>query len=271
MTIGYLELDDGKLYYEVGGREHGETLVLNHAGFLDSRMWDDQWDAFTAHYRVIRYDMRGFGKSDTVTSPRTRRNDLYALLQHLDVSQAHLLGCSLGGEIVLDLALEYPALAQSLIIVNGPPSGFVPRGEPPMYLMEMIGAMQSGDVDHASELALRIWFDGPERRPDQVDQTIRQRASAMNHRPVAENTWAIADLQPLNPLTPPAIERFDEIKVPTLIIKGALDHAETLRAMEILDNGINGVTTVTIEDAAHVPNLEHPTTFNEIVLQFLAP
>src|SRR5215213_1821313 len=96
-TNGYVELEDGKLYYEVAG--DGEPLVLSHAGFVDSRMWDDQWHDFAQHYRVIRFDMRGFGKSDRVEKPVTRRNDLYHLLKHLGIERTALLGCSMSGEI----------------------------------------------------------------------------------------------------------------------------------------------------------------------------
>ncbi len=66
-TNGYIEVDDGKLYYETAGE--GEVLVLNHAGFVDSGMWDAQWETFAQHFRVIRFDMRGFGKSSLVQTP----------------------------------------------------------------------------------------------------------------------------------------------------------------------------------------------------------
>jgi len=83
MAVGYAEPGDGKLYYEIEGK--GEMLVLCHAGFLDSRMWDAQWDAFTQHYRVLRFDMRGFGRSDPATGPVSRRQDFYCLLQELGI------------------------------------------------------------------------------------------------------------------------------------------------------------------------------------------
>src|SRR5579859_2980612 len=102
---GYAQLNDGKLYYEMAGE--GETLVLGHAGFVDRGMWDAQWEAFAAKYRVIRYDMRGYGKSDPVTGPRTRRDDLRQLLKYLQVERTILLGCSMGGEIMLDFMLEH--------------------------------------------------------------------------------------------------------------------------------------------------------------------
>lgn len=269
MTSGYLTLDDGKLYYEVSGDSSQETVVLSHAAFLDSRMWDTQWAAFRERYRVIRYDMLGFGQSDPVTGPRMRRQDLYALLQHLDVTKAHLLGCSMGGEIVLDLALEYPDLVQSLVIVNGVPSGFEPQGEPPQLIMEMVGAMQSGDLARASELQLRIWVDGPHRTPDEVDESVREQARAMNKIFVVNNTWAIADMQPLNPLNPQALERLGDVCVPTLIVTGALDDQEVLRAADLMAAEIPQAQSVAIEKTAHVPNMEKPEVFNQAVLQFL--
>ncbi len=112
---GYIDLDDGKLYYEMAG--DGDTLVLGHAAFVDSGMWDAQWDAFTQNYRVIRFDMRGYGKSDPATGPRTRRYDLLRLLEHLHIERAALLGCSLSGEIMIDFVLEHPGMASALMIV----------------------------------------------------------------------------------------------------------------------------------------------------------
>lgn len=270
MTSGFLKLDDGKLYYEVSGDTSQETLVLSHAAFLDSRMWNTQWAEFSARYRTIRYDMLGFGQSDPVTGPRTRRHDLYALLQHLDVTKAHLLGCSMGGEIVLDLAQEHPELVQSLVIVNGTPSGFEPQGEPPRPILEMVEAMQAGDLERASELQLRIWVDGPHRTPQQIDEAVRKQASEMNRIFVANNTWAIADMEPLNQLKPPALERLGDVQVPALIVTGALDDPEILRASKLMSAGIPQAQTFSIDNTAHVPNMEQPDLFNHAVLEFLA-
>ncbi|WP_440947330.1 alpha/beta fold hydrolase [Methanosarcina sp. T3] len=74
MTAGYADFGDGRLYYEIEG--NGEVLVFIHAGFVDSRMWDGQWEAFTQHYRALRFDMRGLGKSDPVTGPVSRRQSV---------------------------------------------------------------------------------------------------------------------------------------------------------------------------------------------------
>jgi 2-hydroxy-6-oxonona-2,4-dienedioate hydrolase len=211
---GTVELKDGKIYYEVAGE--GETLVLSHAGFVDSGMWDDQWQVFTEKYRVIRYDMRGYGKSSMLDAPVVRRDDLHKLLDHLKVENAHLLGCSMGGEIVIDYTLEHSERVLSLIAVSAVPSGFQMQGKPPDELMQMMEAAQKGDLKRESELQIRVWVDGPFRQPDQVDADVRNRAAKMNKIPVENSTFMKADAQPLKPLNPPAAGRLSSIKVPVL-------------------------------------------------------
>ena len=268
MRSGTADIDGGKLYYEIDGE--GETLVLCHAGFVDSGMWDNQWSVFTQHYRVIRFDGFGYGKSSKATGPVCRREDAYQLLKQLGVERAILVGCSMGGEMVIDMALEHPELVSALIAVSATPSGFQMQGQPPRYLMEMIEASQQGDLQRASELQIRIWVDGPFREPDQVNPLVRQRASAMNRIPVKRGTWAVADLQPLNPLNPPAVGRLSAINVPTLIIASALDDPEILRAADVLQAGIPGAQKVILSNAAHVPSMEQPEVFNQTILTFLA-
>ncbi len=265
---GYIELKDGKIYYEVAGE--GETLVLSHAGFVDSGMWDDQWQPFAGKYRVIRYDMRGYGKSSKLDHPVVRRDDLGALLDHLKVEKAHLLGCSMGGEIVIDYTLEHPERVLSLIPVSAVPTGFQMQGEPPKELMQMIEAAQKGDLEGQSELQMRVWIDGPYRQPDQVDPAVRKHAAKMNMIPVENATFMKADSQAFKPLNPPAVQQLDTIKVPTLIIAGALDNSEIVRAADVMQSAIPYSKKLIITEAAHVPNMEKPAEFNKAVLDFLA-
>jgi pimeloyl-ACP methyl ester carboxylesterase len=264
---GYVDLDDGKLYYEMAG--DGDILVLGHAGFVDNRMWDAQWDAFTQKYRVIRFDMRGYGKSDPAAGPRTRRNDLFQLLDHLQVERAALLGCSLGGQVMIDFVLEHPEMASALMTVSTAPGGFQLQGDPPPILLEMASALQQGDTARASELQIRIWVDGPYRQPEQINWGVRQRAAEMNLIPVSMKTWLAADAQPLNPLDPPAISRLSAIHAPALIMAGALDHPEILRAADVMVDAIKGAKKHIFSHSAHVPNMEEPEEFTQVVLSFL--
>jgi pimeloyl-ACP methyl ester carboxylesterase len=264
----FLEIDGRKLYYEMAGE--GEVLVLAHAAFLDSGMWDGQWDAFAQHYRVIRYDMGGYGKSDAVQGPVSRRSELLRVLKHLGVESAYLLGCSMGGEMMIDFTLEHPEMVLGLIAVSSTPSGFALQGEPPAEILEMIEAMQKGDLALVSELQIRVWIDGPFRQPKEVDPRVRRQAAQMNQIAVGNQTWAIADAQPAAPRVPPAVEQLQKIDVPVLIMAGALDHPEVLRGADVMAAGIKGAKKVILEGCAHVPSMEKPVEFNEIVLEFLS-
>jgi pimeloyl-ACP methyl ester carboxylesterase len=222
-------------------------------------------DALKRRFRVIRYDMLGYGRSSPADGPRSRRADLLRLLDHLGVSRAHYLGCSMGGRIGLDIALESPGRIASLVLINSAPSGFEPQGAPPRYLFEMIDATQRGEFDRVSELHMRIWFDGPLREPNQVDAAARDRAQAMNRVCVRQNTFVIADAQPLDPLTPPALSRLREVACPTTIVTGSLDDPEIARAGRLMADGISGATYVSVEATAHVPSFEAPAAFEAIM------
>src|SRR5258708_2448554 len=234
------------------------------------RSWDNQWSVLTQQYRVIRFDARGYGKSAKATGSVCRRDDAYQLLKQLGVERATLIGCSMGGEMVIDMTLEHPELVSALLAISATPSGFQMQGEPPPYMMEMVDAVQKGDLQRASELQIRIWVDGPFREPDQVNPLVRQRAAAMNRIMLKNETFAIADLQPLNPLNPPAVGRLGEITVPTLIIAGELDAPEIVRAADVLQAGIPGAKKVIPSNAAHVPSMEQPQVFKQTILNFLA-
>ena len=266
-NTGYIDLREGKIYYETAGG--GFPLVLSHAAFLDSRMFDAIWEPLARQFRVIRYDMRGYGKSSPVNGPVSRRADLEQLLRHLGISRAHWVGCSYGGELVLDLALEHPEQVASLTLVDGTPSGFELQGEPPRYMLEMFDAMKAGDLDRANELQIRIWLDGEQREPEQVDPGLRKKALEMNRIPVEQSTYFLADTQPLNPLDPPAENRLEEVHCPTLIIAGSLDHPEVLRAADEMADRIPNARKVVFEGSGHVPSYEQPEEFIRHLLEFL--
>src|SRR5712691_3894667 len=92
---GYLDVQGAPLYYEVAGTGH--PLLLIHAGVADSRMWDDQFQTFASQYQVIRYDLRGFGKSSVPARKFANHEDVTALYKYLGITRAHIIGNSFGG------------------------------------------------------------------------------------------------------------------------------------------------------------------------------
>src|SRR6516225_11705128 len=94
--------DGGRLRYAVAGK--GEPIVFLHGFGLDLAMWDPQWQAFAGKFRVVRYDLRGYGGSSIPTGPYSHVDDFIALCSFLETSPAHLVGLSLGGRLALRIA-----------------------------------------------------------------------------------------------------------------------------------------------------------------------
>jgi pimeloyl-ACP methyl ester carboxylesterase len=251
----------GRIHAESEGT--GPAIVFVHADFVDGRMWDGVRARLAARYQTVAYDKLGYGRSDPATGPVVRRHELAAVVDALGLTPFHLVGCSNGGQQALDFTLEHPTRVRSLTLVNSSPSGWQPQGEMPPLLMEMFAAVQAGNVAAASELQLRIWFDGPDRDKTQFSPAIqeaRRLASVMNRIYVERGTFFLADAQPLEPLAPPALSRLAEVKAPTLVVDGLRDWSENRRASRFLAERIPGARRIEV-DGGHVAPLEDPAGF----------
>lgn len=265
---GIAEVNGAKLYYEVAG--DGHPLVLVHAGIADSRMWDDQFSLFTQRYRVIRYDLRGFGKSEVPPGPYALWDDLHGLLDFLGIQKAYLIGCSMGGGLAIDFTLEHPDMVDALIPVCAGLSGFEPSDTDSelAYWEQLEAADKAGDSARVNEMEVHLWVDGLGRTPEQVNPTIRERVWEMNGLALARE--AEANLAQPQRLDPPAVGRLSEIHVPTLVIIGDQDLSATRQTADKLASDIPGARKVVIHDTAHVPNMEKSDEFNRLVLDFLS-
>jgi 3-oxoadipate enol-lactonase len=267
---GFAEVNGTSLYYEVAGEGH--PLVLNHGGLVDHHLWDGQFDAFAQHFKVIRYDIRGFGASGMLSKgmePYSMERDLHSLLQFLGIEKTYVLGLSLGGTLAIDFTLQYPEMVDALITVGSGLSGFE-WGEPDQELMAKFAAMEeafkSGDIARSVEISLQLWTDGPYRTPQQVDPQVRERVRAMTTHNYERGDDE--DVQPQE-MEPPAAGRLSEIHVPMLIIVGGQDAEAILTIADTLEKSIAGAKKVVIPGAAHHPNMEKPQEFNRAVIEFL--
>jgi len=237
----------------------GEPVVFVHADFVDGRMWHGVRDVLVPRFQVVVFDKLGFGRSDPATGPQCRRRELAEVLEALSLGSVHLVGCSNGGLQAFDFTLEHPRRVKSLTLINASPSGWEPQGEPPAPVLAMIAAFQRGDIAAASELQLQIWFDGPTRSASALSPDLKEHrklAGVMNRIAVERRTFFVADANPENPLSPPALGRLGEVAVPTLVIDGKGDWPENRRASRYLA-GIPGARPVEVE-GAHVPPMEDP-------------
>jgi pimeloyl-ACP methyl ester carboxylesterase len=122
VVSGRANVPEPVLFYEVAGQ--GTPVVLIHGGQMDRRMWDPQFELFAKSFRVVRYDVRGYGRSATASLPYSDVDDLAALLDDLKIPKAHLVGLSLGGRIAIDFAVVHPERVASLVAVAPGLSGF---------------------------------------------------------------------------------------------------------------------------------------------------
>lgn len=264
---GFVEADGGRIYFEVEGEGH--PLLLIHGGLGSLRMWDGQVPAFAEHYRVIRYDTRGFGRTETDDVEFTNLGDAAAVLDHVGASSAYVVGQSRGGVIALDLTLDRPDRVDALVSVAGDISGYepqLPEGVEPPPWDKMEPLWEAKDWDALAELETQVWVDGWGQSQDRVDAEIRRRVKdwiLVNYRA------GIAEGKPQS-LEPPAAERLAEVSVPTLVLIGAADEPGTVISERHLAGSVPRAQVVEFPGVAHMIQLEAPERFTQLVLDFLA-
>ena len=126
---GFADLPDGgRLYFEMAG--DGPAVTLIHPGLWDSRTWDPQFEPWSERFRMLCYDVRGYGRSSRLTGePYSHTRDLDVLLSATGVERTALVGCSMGGGIEIDFTLEHPGRVTALVAVASALGGFEPLEE----------------------------------------------------------------------------------------------------------------------------------------------
>jgi pimeloyl-ACP methyl ester carboxylesterase len=261
MTEGFIETAAGRLHYEDVGE--GPAVTLVHPGLWDMRTWDREAARWPAEgFRVIRYDVRGYGQSDFPEAPFSNSDDLLAVLDGQEVQRTALVGCSMGGNIEVTFTIDHPERVWGLVTVAAGLSGFEWSDEKWEPIWEPVdAAVAAGDLERATDLALEIW--APLGVDDDAGATIRRIAM--------DNTQNFAlDESGLElSADPPPITRLEEIDVPTLVVTGDADVTEMTVIGEILASRIPGAVPAVIEGADHVVNVRQPQAFDAAVLPFL--
>ena len=256
-TTGFLTVEGGSLYYETRGK--GDVIILIHGGLVDSRIWDDQMESFAKTHRVVRYDLRGFGKSSAPAAKFSHVTDLYSLCRTLGITRANVIGVSLGGSIAMDFTLEHPEMVESLSLVDSALRGDV---RPPDDRLQSIyrSSRSDGPQKFAEKMLSTPMFAGVP-----PEGLLRARMLQM----LAENAKALTTFSLWLQPGYKTIDRLPDIKVPTLIVAGSSDHPDLLAIADILHSRIPGSRKVIIPGASHHPNAEHAEEFNSVTLRFL--
>jgi 3-oxoadipate enol-lactonase len=260
----FITVSGASIWAEAAGT--GPAVVFLHAGVADSRMWEAEFNTLQATHRVVRLDLRGFGRSQLVPERFSFHGDVAAVMESLHVDRATLVGCSFGSNVALDVALAYPERVEALVLVSPSLGDGNDSPEIRAFGEREEAALGRGDLDGATEENLRMWVDGPHRAPGEVDPDVR-RLVGMMQRQAFENPTP--DGVRLDRVIPPARVRLAEIKVPTLIVAGSLDLDHVLGVARRLKEGIRGSRLEVIEGTAHLPTLEEPRRWQALLVEFL--
>ena len=259
---GYAEINKARIYYEIAGDR--DPLVMIHAGVADSRQWENEFSHYASRFRVLRYDLRGYGKSEPVDGEYSHLRDLIALLDHLHLDQPLILmGCSMGGGLAMDLALEHPSRVRGLIMVDAGPTGLKLDVPSPPQAAAAEKAYNNGDLDLVAELETQIWFDGSGRQASDVNQAMRKLVYEMDRLGLAHDAKHLGKQIPDTEV--PAVQRLTEVTIPVLVIVGEHDTPYILAAADYMVDELPSARKIMVSDAAHLPNLDHPDEFRMAV------
>lgn len=261
MTVetGFAEVNGTRLYYELSGS--GPTVVLIHGFSIDTRMWDDQMALLTPHFQVLRYDMRGFGRSELPDEQAYDPCvDLFELLGFLDIPKASIVGLSLGGWVAIDFTIAYPETVSSLVAADAAIMGYDwQEGRPSVQPAEVA---QSQGIEQAKNFWIASpLFEAARRHPRVLRRLDEMVSDYSGWHWVHENPQILAD--------EPAIYHLKDIQCPTLVIVGEHDVFDFQQIAKILEAEIPDAKRVVIDDAGHMSNMENPRQFNQALEEFL--
>ncbi|MCJ1677705.1 alpha/beta hydrolase [Streptomyces sp. APSN-46.1] len=247
--------------HDVTGPADGPAVVLLHSSVCDRRMWEPQWAPLAeAGFRVVRPDFRTCGESPAAEAPYSDHGDVLALLDHLGIERAVLVGSSYGGRVALLLAALTPERVSGLALLCPALPGQVRGPALQAFAAAEDALLEAGDLAGAAEFNARHWL-GPD-----ADEAAHALVRAMQLRAFEVALTATGDHE----LPEPAID-LSAVTAPVLAIGGAHDIPDFRAVPAHLASRIPGATARELPWAGHLPSLERPTETTRLLLEFLHP
>lgn len=257
-----LQINNHQASYRLSGREDAATVCLSHSLASSSVMWEPQMRALNPRFRVLRYDTRGHGDSEATPPPYSLdllADDAVALLDALGIERVHWVGLSMGGMVGQNLALRHSRRLLSLVLCDT--LSVISEEAQPVWADRIETAKRAG-MAPLCEPTLKRWFTPAylEKSPPDL-QSIR---TQILNTPVAGYVGCCEAIRRID-----YADRLDGVRLPARVIVGAEDPATPPSDAAVIHRGIEGSSLVTIDDAAHLSNVEQPEAFNGALLEFL--
>ena len=264
----WLDVPGARLAIEDEGA--GPPIVLVHSAIVNRRSWDELTPRLVAAgYRVIRYDMRGFGESTAEAVEFSPRADLLAVMDARGVGKAAVVGNSWGAMNALDTVIEAPDRFVALVWLGGGVGGFEGGNTAEeQALLDAEGkAEEDGNPDLAAELDVQIWVDGVGQLKTRAPAAVRDAVRKMDRELLEPGREYGTNTR----LEPRANDRLAELAVPILAIVGELDTSGTRAAARRLADGAPNARLESWPDVAHMLAMELPDRVAALMTEFLAP
>lgn len=257
---GWFKVKKGELFFERVGR--GAPICFLHGFGLDSRMWTPQLEAFQAEFNVIRYDLRGFGRSSQPPMDEyTHEDDLKSLLLHLGVKAADIIGLSMGGRMALRFAAVYPEMVRSLTLAATALDGYAWSSE---WKNRWSAMCESAKAGHLAD-ARRLWLEHPLFASARAIPSCGLLLSTMVNE---YSGWHWRERDTAKAPAPPLADELQKITAPSLVITGSQDLPDFQAMGKLVAARIPSARSKRIEGSGHMLNLEAPDRFNNTLLEF---
>lgn len=257
--MSVVKLDALSLYYRLDGPEDAPVLVLSHSLGVALEMWQPQISVLSTCFRVLRYDMRGHGRSGLTPGPYSIERlgcDVIGLLDALEISKVHFCGLSLGGMIGIWLGIHAADRLERLVLCNTAAQ----LGTPDIW-NERIAKINAGGMNAIVGDVISRWFTPAFRAREPAVCTAIQ--AMLNTTAPAGYTACCAAIRDMD-----LNADLGGIPRPTLVISGSQDPVTPPEIMQDLAEGIPGAKLCLLE-AAHLSNIEAADRFTSEVLAFL--
>jgi 3-oxoadipate enol-lactonase len=257
-----LKVNGIQMNYELSGKKKAPSVILSHSLGSSLVMWDPQMKALEPDFQVLRYDIRGHGKSEAPSGPYTLEllgKDGIALLDALSIEKIHWIGLSMGGMIGQAVALNHPHRLRSLALCDTG-AAITPDAQP--IWQERLNAVREKGVASQVEATMERWFTPPFLKSNPPMLGVIQKEFLATPR--EGYLGCIEAIRKLNYL-----DRLPEIKLPTLILVGEDDPGTPVAASEAMHKRIANSRLVIIPFARHLSNVEQPEAFNTNLSRFL--
>jgi pimeloyl-ACP methyl ester carboxylesterase len=273
----YVDIGNAYIYYEIAGQ--GTPVILIHAHSMDCRMWDPQFAELSKHYKVIRYDLRGYGRTDKPVEGEkfSHAEDLHKLMYFLGIPKAHLVGLSLGSFVAVDFMMLYPDQTLSIAVAaGGIRDSAVPEdanaaqraqieAKERQKKLESIEAVKKQGIEAYKKqwLELIMGICGPHK--NEIQPKLWEMINDWS-------AWQVLNIESPWELDPPVAAQIKTKKpdIPVLVLIGKDDTQGSHNSSEYLARIAPGARKVYFKNAGHFSNMETPAAFNKALMDFLS-